>query len=125
MLEDHAAKAAAGQVQRLIVGSYNQNIGVSQFGATAGRGTDFAHHTLRCFLFNTKARSKSFFVLFADLIMAFDRVVRQLVMGWPPGVEHEEQVRTFMSAGFSEEVATCIADTVAKNGCVVEQWGCR
>ena len=58
----------------------------TQFGATAQRGAGFATHILVTFMEVCRKRKKSFFVLFVDLVKAFDRVIRELVFGVRPGV---------------------------------------
>ena len=52
----------------------------TQFGATARRGADFATHILETFMEVCRKRKKSFLVLFVDLVKAFDRVIRELVV---------------------------------------------
>ena len=65
---------------------YNREMPTEHFGATTGRGTDFATHVVRTFLDMCMALSLSFFILFIDLVKAFDRVVRELVLGIPDDV---------------------------------------
>ena len=45
-----------------------------------------ATHILVTFMEVCKKRKKSFFVLFVDLVKAFDQVIRELVFGIPSGV---------------------------------------
>eukprot|EP00973_Karenia_brevis_P095956 12429960-Karenia_brevis.AAC.1 len=59
----------------------------TQFGATAGGGTDFASHIVRSFLEYCLCASLSYFVLFVDLVKAFDRIIRELVLGIPGDVD--------------------------------------
>ena len=54
--------------------------------ATALRGADVATHILVTFMEICRKRKTFFFVLFVDLVKAFDRVIRELVFGIPPGV---------------------------------------
>ena len=58
----------------------------THFGATAQRGADLAPHILVTFMEVCGKRKKSFFVLFVELVKAFDRVIRELVFGIPPRV---------------------------------------
>eukprot|EP00973_Karenia_brevis_P000029 3254-Karenia_brevis.AAC.1 len=57
-----------------------------QYGAVAGGGTDFAHHLILSALDYAAALSLSIFILFVDLVKGFDKVLRELVMGYP---QHE------------------------------------
>ena len=58
----------------------------TQFGATALQGADFATHILLTFMEICRKRKKYFFVLFVNLVKAFDKVIRELMFGIPPGV---------------------------------------
>ena len=50
LLSDHSSKAFVGQLKHFLEPSYHANMPEDQFGATAGRGTDFAHHILQSYL---------------------------------------------------------------------------
>eukprot|EP00973_Karenia_brevis_P064818 9003079-Karenia_brevis.AAC.1 len=54
----------------------------TQHGAVKGRGTDIASHTIRSAQAAAKLLRKSIFVLFVDLVKAFDKAIRELVYGW-------------------------------------------
>ena len=62
---------------------YCAHIPVSQFGAVPGRGADMAHHIVDSVLPLTSAISPSVAALFLNLEKAFDRAVREAVMGYP------------------------------------------
>ena len=49
-------------------------------------GADYATHVLFTFAEVCRRQKQSFFVLFVDLVKAFDRVIRQLVFRVPPSV---------------------------------------
>ena len=81
----HCGKPLCKMLAAAIAPQYNSAMPDTQFGATALRGADFATHILVTFM-DICRRKKSFFVLFVDLVKAFDRVIRELVFGIPPGV---------------------------------------
>ena len=55
----------------------------SQFGGIDGGGTDFPHHIVLTALDVAAALSMSVVILFVDLVKAFDKVLRELVMNFP------------------------------------------
>eukprot|EP00973_Karenia_brevis_P000916 126221-Karenia_brevis.AAC.1 len=70
-----------------------------------------------CSLFN-----RSCFLLFLDLVKAFDKIVRELVFGWPADLtgNHEAYLE---SIGVDRQAATWIAEYINTNGCLCAQWG--
>ena len=86
LLADHMGKSLCEQLDAHLRPRYNIHMPTDQFGATSGKGTDFASHIVRSFIDMCNALSLSFFILIVDLVKAFDRIVRELVLGWPPGV---------------------------------------
>ena len=52
-------------------------------GAVSKRGTDFGTHMLTSFIESRTNDNDSIGICFVDLVKAFDRVLRELVMGWP------------------------------------------
>ena len=94
---------------------------VDQHGATEKRGTDFASHTLRLFLELCKVREWSCFVLFVDLVKAFDRAVREIAIGWPEDVH--DPISYLTSLGLSRDQAEAIACTIADCGSTFERVG--
>eukprot|EP00973_Karenia_brevis_P015981 2184649-Karenia_brevis.AAC.1 len=62
-----------------------------QCGAVRKRGTDFATHLVASAVAAASMMSLSIFVLFLDLVKAFDRVVRQLVVGWGNSPTHDRK----------------------------------
>ena len=67
--------------------SYNANLPDTQFGGRSGGGTDLASHTVISFIEYCKSHTLSFFVLFVDLVKAFDRVLREITVGFPSNVD--------------------------------------
>ena len=64
----------------------------------------------------------SIFILFLDLVKAFDRVIREIVLGWPPSLSTTPR-KYLESLGLDPEVADWIATYIEKHGCLLEQWG--
>ena len=120
VLEDHAAKGLKQILGAILNDPYQQNMPEAQHGAVAGRGTDYAAHLVHCFMAYCAAQRKSCFVWFVDLVKAFDRAIREIVMGWPSGVDDPSQY--LASLGLSSEQAEWIAAWVARHGCLFEQW---
>ena len=89
---------------------YNINVPREQFGAVPARGIDFANHLVRTLLDIASALQWSIFVLFLDLVKAFDRVVRELLLGWPSsaGLTKSTRLAYLRSFGLDQEVAGSI-----------------
>ncbi|CAK0831026.1 unnamed protein product [Prorocentrum cordatum] len=60
------------------------------------------------------------FIMFLDLVKAFDRIVREVTLGWPAGVTHGEAY--FLSLGFARDQAQCIVAVVSVHGLHFESW---
>ena len=56
------------------------------------------------------------------LAQAFDKIVRELVMGWG-SCPVEDRAAYLVSLGVDPMAATWIVEYVAAHGCVFEQWG--
>ena len=100
---------------------YNAEMPTEQFGATSGRGTDFASHIVRSFLEYCLLASLSYFILFVDLVKAFDRIVRELVLGIPAGVQDPRQF--LANLGVEPDQIEWILAFISKHGCLFERWG--
>ena len=76
----------------------------SQFGCVAGGGTDLAHHLILELIGYARQNELCIFILFLDLIKAFDKVLRELVFGFPLHLrERKEKSSTFSASGFARE----------------------
>ncbi|CAK0851528.1 unnamed protein product, partial [Prorocentrum cordatum] len=96
-LEDHAAKGFKQPLSGLVTPMCNAHMGL------------------------LLGLSVSCFVWFVDLVKAFDRVVREIVLGWPHAATDPEQY--LRDLGLSDHQAQWIATWVARRGCLFEQWG--
>ena len=103
------------------------NIPYTQYGGVAGGGTDIPNHTIRSLLQYAKLCSLSIFVLFLDLEKAFDKVIREIVMGWPQSPDgafasEEQQLRYLCSIGVDESAAQHIVGLMREAGSVFQRW---
>ena len=64
-------------------------------------------------------------MVFFDLSKAFDKIVRELVVGWPNHLPASRDVRVnyLTSMGVSCRAASHNHDYLKENGCLLEQWG--
>ena len=90
LLADHAGKGLACQVKDKVEPEYGANVPDNQYGAVAGRGTDFASHIISSAIAAASLSQWSIFILFVDLVKAFDRVIRQIAYGWGPNPSDEQ-----------------------------------
>ena len=68
-------------------------------------------------------RTLSIFVLFVDLTKAFDKVLRELVFGWPSeiGTDRHARVAYLIEYGASEDVADWICSYIEEHGTAFDQ----
>ena len=100
---------------------YCANMPSCQFGAIKGGGTDLAHHLVLTALDYAAAMSYSIFVLFVDLVKAFDKVLRELVMGFshhPAG----DRVEYLCSVRLSHSDAEWMCCYIDEHGTAFELW---
>ena len=121
VLEDHLAKGLKQHLSHAVTPAYNAAMPDCQHGAVGGRSTDFATHLVREVIAHAAAAKLCIFILFIDLVKAFDRVIREITLGWPAGATDP---RAYLkSLGLSDDQAEWIATFVAQHGCLFEQWG--
>ena len=75
LISDHVGKAFINCLKEDLDDGYRANMPGCQFGAIKGGGTDFAHHIVLSALDYAAGMSFSIFVLFVDLVKAFDLVL--------------------------------------------------
>ena len=81
LISDHAGKAAASILYDGVDRPYHKYVAESQCGAVEGKGSDFATHLLRSLLDLAAINGLSIAILFVDLVKAFDRILREIVLG--------------------------------------------
>ena len=121
VLEDHLAKGLKQHLSHAVGPAYNAAMPDCQHGAVGGRSTDFATHLVREVIAYAAASRLCLFVLFIDLVKAFDRVIREITLGWP--AEATDPRAYLQSLGLSDDQAAWIATFVSQHGCLFEQWG--
>ena len=107
LISDHMGKAAADILYDPLDGPYHSYVPEAQCGAVKRKGADFATHVLRTLQDYTAARGLSLIILFVDLVKAFDRVLRELVLGWPE-LGEGRGFEYLMGLGFPEEHARAL-----------------
>ena len=117
----HCGKPLCKMLAAAIAPQHNSAMPDTQFGATALRGADFATHILVTFMEICRKSKKSFFVLFVDLVKAFDRVIRELVFGIPPGVT--DVSKHLSDLGLSMSQLNFVTSFIARHGSLFEVIG--
>ena len=119
ILSDHSSKAIVGFIKEIIELRFCKGTSVKQFGAVASRGTDVALNVVQSVQFVAEAKKWSVFLLFLGSSKAFDKIVRELVLGWPDELARADVDNFCMDK--------CAADNSVKNlklhGPVLSQWG--
>ena len=123
LLADHAGKAFLERLRSFILPLYNVHMPLMQCGAVEKRGTDFAHHLLQLMLAFALLAHLSVFVLFVDLVKAFDRCIRQIVFGWPPNTSAQQRRDDLVALGLCVTAVDFILEQVSLHGSVFERWG--
>ena len=88
LLMSHIGKPFCRLLADEVKPHYNPHIPIDQCGATASRGTDFATHAMLTFVERCRLLRRSHFVLFVDLVEAFDKAVREIVLCTPDNVNN-------------------------------------
>ena len=82
LVSDHLGKAFVSVLKDEIDEPYMKNMPECQHGGVRGLGTDMAHHFIFSPIDFAACKKRSEFVLFLDLVKAFDKIVREIVVGW-------------------------------------------
>ena len=80
-IADHVSKVFTSFLQPPIAQVCDQRLPTEQCGCVRGRGTARVMHTSRQFARRAAAHKRPCALVFADLVKAFDRVLRAVVMG--------------------------------------------
>lgn len=121
---DHVVKVLTALLYDNMADSYERLVGPTQMGVVRGRGGPFPVHMLGSFMSAASAAGRSFFVLFVDLVKAFDYAVRELACGWKQGCEDasdDEHVKSLLDLNIPEEVALHIVSYIREHGSVLEK----
>ena len=123
LISDHMAKSFTTVLKEEIDESYTEFMPPSQHGAVEGLSTDFAHHFLLSCIDYAASMKLCIFVLFVDLTKAYDKVLRELVFGWPSNVnaDRASRIAYLIDCGATEDVAAWIYEYLEEHGTAFEQ----
>ena len=93
LLANDASKAFVGLIKGRIGPLYKSKISLSQCGAVPGRDADMAALAARSMLAYASQMSWSVCMVFIDLFKASDKIVRELVVGWPDHLPNSRYVQ--------------------------------
>ena len=123
LISDHASKVLTGALQEEITPKYQRFVGFDQHGGAPGLGTAEASHAVRTFMEVAKMLGLSCAILFLDLTKAFDKAVRELVMGHMQGVPRECEQEVLRSLALPPEAVQRITQVIDEEGTVLQQLG--
>ena len=101
--------------------AYTENMPKDQYGGVPYGGTDIPNHIIRSAIDLASLLEWSIFILFLDLEKAYDKAIRELVLGWPQDFEGDK-AQYLISIGCLPEVAEGIVRYVETDGTKFEQW---
>ena len=84
-----------------------------KMGAVSKRGTDFGTHMLTSFIELRTNDNDSIGICFVDFVKAFDRVLRELVMGWPRSMT-SHPIEYLREVGVGSDDAIWIVNWITK-----------
>ena len=122
LLADHMFKVILAQVLTPLMPIYMANMPCNQLGGVAKKSTDFGTHMVRTAIDVAAAMSLCIFILFVDLVKAFDRILRELLFGWPSNMT-TTPVEHLMALGVSLEDAEWLVQYIEQNKPLLYQWG--
>ena len=109
------------QFLKLIKPVYDARMPVVQMGAVSKRGIDFGTHMLTSFIESRTNDNDSIGICFVDFVKAFDRVLRELVMGWPRSMT-AHPIEYLRKVGVGSDDAIWIINWITKRRPLFEEW---
>ena len=113
LLTSHLAELVLHQFLKPIKQVYDAMKPVVQMGAVSKRGTDFGTHMLTNFIESRTNDNDSIGICFVDLVKAFDRMLRELVMGWPRSMT-SHPIEYLREVGVGSDDAIWIVNWITK-----------
>ena len=101
---------------------YVEYVSCDQFGGVPKRGSALASHTIRTFMDLCRSFGLSFLVIFIDLSKAFDRAIRELVMGAMKGADVDTR-SLFLKLGLTQVQAEELSNFIETKGPLLAQMG--
>ena len=126
LVGDHLSKIITSLLSAHLNDVYHRVIGPCQFGAAEKRGTSMASLMLRSFMDACIVKGLPFFVLFLDLIKAFDFALRELVMGWMGSSTFESTSDKHLhlaSLGIPQDLVGDVCEWIDKHGGLLREAG--
>ena len=121
LVSDHLAQAYIGKLRDSAKDELRSTVPEDQFGGCSGGGTDYPTLVVKQLIaFSVKA-SQSIFLLFLDLVAAYDSVIREVAMGIPHNIEHSQRLDYLTGIGLPKHAAEHVIEYLEANGCVFEQ----
>ena len=125
LIADHVSKVFTSLLWPSIASVCDKRLPAEQCGCVKGRGTARVMHTSKLFARRAAAHKRPCVLVFADLVKAFDRVLRAVVMG-DRSINSEDssgkQVRErWIEAGFPTEVVDDAIAYVQATGGVLSE----
>ena len=119
---DHVAKILSDLLSPFVTPLYHDNMPDSQHGCVKNKSTDLANHLIRAMIEWAALANLSIFVLFLDLEKAFDKIIREYVLGLPQGCQ--EAPATYLSRlGLTPDALDNAIHYISNNPPVFEKWG--
>ena len=110
-IPDHVTKTFLLPVKHALEPFYRSNMPVSQLGGVSDGGTDFASHIILEVMNYARVHDSCLFVLFLDLGKAFDKVIRELVFGFPLYISsQDDKIKYLQSVGVHMDDAIWICE---------------
>ena len=119
----HLAKAYVGKFKVAMDPEITKGMPDDQYGGCSGGGTDYASMVIKSLIGYAAKASLSIFVLFLDLVAAYDSIIREIAFGFPHNLAAHQQHDYLVSLGLSEDIAASILEYVEKHGTVLNQFG--
>ncbi len=121
LISDHLAKAYIGKLRDEVADAVKRATPSDQFGGCTGGGTDYPVHVMKSVIDYAARAALSVFILFVDLVAAYDSVVREIALGVPHS-HAGDQLEYLVNLGVGKDSAAFIVDYIATNLPVLEQF---
>ena len=121
LLADRVGKVLVGRIKDLFEPTYITRMPACQHGAVPGKGTDLASHLVLSAAAAAAMLNLSKYILFVDLVKAFDKVVRQIVYGWGPS-PLEDKAAYLLGSGVFPSSARWIVQCLEERGHLLQPW---
>ena len=122
LISDHIGKAFTSILKEQARPTYEAAVHEEQCGCISHRGTEFATHLVRSFIDYCHVNKMCYFILFVDLEKAFDKIVREFVLGLPEGLQ-QDPIEYLTSLGLSSDVSATLVQDILTNGPFLQQIG--